>query len=903
MAYGMTIPDDDDTELDPLVTADEEAGADPEAPGGFSTVPTAYRPDFSTVPTDYQPDFSAPSGGSVPSVGRGPSGVLPEPPDAAPSTAPSTAPAARDVFSTAPTGYQPDFGTAVTGYQPDFGTPDSGTPPDDGSWAVTRGLRTGFGSAIQNTGHTATVFRLLAGGDADSTAGKTAAALDALGGSVSGAPLRVPSYSDIDGISSALTWFGESLGQALGSTAPSLAGGLLGGAIGGSVGAAEGSVVPGAGTAVGGLTGAGVGSFVGAALPSISSGIGGLYGDLKGDAGVQKALADGTVTDLTLARIALPVGTVIGLIDAIPAAGFAKAFGVSPTKLGREALANLVKTTLLKRIATGAAAEGGTEAVQEVISQVTQAVTGGDVAVAQRLDRVVNALLVGAIGGAAFGGAEHAKDKFTSRGTAAPAPGGPGSDTDIANAPKPVVDAGVSGVLPDPGLAAPQSEAVQAPGNSTTSGAPVRDPAVPAGAVNPQVPVAPAEAATPGGATVMPPPRGTSRRATQPDVPGATAAPTAPGAPGASGPVDPDNAAALAGMPIVSTAPDAPATLGLLRSSPRRSKTRARLIPVDRISIRRCWRRSRAERPRMPSGPLRPPRPRRSRRKPRPSPCKLRPLRSHRTLRFRAAAKGLRPGSMRCSGKHRLPLPLPLLLPLRRDFRLRPPQRRKLRRLPLPLWRRLRKLRKLRVGSRPLRPAISPISQRRNPTLGPRLSHLTLRLHPVCRVRSRPASLPIPASAHPTLGPPQTLGPRPTKRWNRRWPPRSMPRSPRTPPIRAIPATPRSSGRCATRAWRRPRRARRARSPRSPSQGTPGTPPAAGNASLAAGNASLAPLAGVAGIASLASLAGIASLARGAPSDPPRRQDHAARSRTRPRFGDAVAAAPLAVRCAAQRFQ
>ena len=152
-------------------------------------------------------------------------------------------------------------------------------------------------------------------------------------------------------------------------------------------------------------------------------GVGGLYDDLMHDEGVQKALKDGTIDTNTLITLTTLGGLTIGALDAFPAT---KAAG----RLGGKEAAGLLKTTLkqaiLRGALRGAKEEGVTEAIQGAISEVTQALEGGNIDLAERALSTLNQGLAGAIGGGTVGGVSGAdENRYAKPGP--PPPGPPGT--------------------------------------------------------------------------------------------------------------------------------------------------------------------------------------------------------------------------------------------------------------------------------------------------------------------------------------------------------------------------------------------------------------------------------------------------------------------------------------------
>lgn len=384
----------------------------------------------------------------------------------------------------APASYAPE----QVDYQPDF-------PEGPGSSsAFVRGVVQGVGSSQQDLGGAAQVFNILSGGDANSTAGKVAAALNPpqAGPSAPGAyDRRVPTFHDVQDFSSLSDYIGETFGSGVASTVPSVAGGLAGGTVG--------SVAGPGGTVTGG--------FLGAAAPSIALGVGGMWNDLRQDPGVIDLQRSGKLSDKTLATWAAASGSVIGAIDAIGAERFL------PKDVKDEAVKAAVKKVTLEAIkgsAGGVASEGFTEALQEIIGQTTQAVVGGNVDAGKRASQVLESFFGGALVGGAFGaghGAHEAvahNDHLTAHEADTPGvttpvtapdqstPGGAG----VVTAPPPVGEGAASApVVPKDGSTVlPASSVEVTPAGAVASDVSTVLAPAPTGEVTPQ----PAPAATSG---------------------------------------------------------------------------------------------------------------------------------------------------------------------------------------------------------------------------------------------------------------------------------------------------------------------------------------------------------------------------------------------------------------------
>ncbi|MGO4440598.1 PLxRFG domain-containing protein [Rhizobium sp. RAF56] len=363
---------------------------------------------------DYQPDFGddQPSsyGMSEPAPSPAPTRQTrpPEPPPPA-RTPPSTQPRPQLQFGTA-------FGDA---YQPDIGEPEQGVipaqpgtasppaqPPDKAGdkpfgsdWSFMRGLVTsGVGGNLQGLGGTIDAFNLLSDGDANSTAGKAANFLDALGKKGSaGYELQAPSVVDvIKSPSKAGTYLGEQTGSLIGSMGPTAAGWALGTA----GGTALGEVVDPAG---GGVPGGIVGGYVGSYIPSFIQNTGDTLQGMREDPGIQKLLANGTLTQKNLAAYAVPTGAIVAGLDSYGIGEVMKLSGVSK-EIAEPAIKKLVISTIAKAAASHGAAESATEGAQQLIQETATVLAGGDLDLAKRAVSILDASVSGFLGGGLFGG-------------------------------------------------------------------------------------------------------------------------------------------------------------------------------------------------------------------------------------------------------------------------------------------------------------------------------------------------------------------------------------------------------------------------------------------------------------------------------------------------------------------
>lgn len=314
------------------------------------------------------------------------------------------------------------------------------------------------------------------------------------------AHLTIEGVEDIHGAGDAFTFFKESAGSILGSWgAAALYGGVPGAAVGGGVGAVGGAAAGGVGALPGAVVGGGTGFTYGTLGSFLVMGPGGMLQDLTSDPGVQARLKDGTLTGKEVLALAAGPGALIGAIDAIPAGKFIAQLGGK--KLTKDAVKELVrksvKSVALKGTAKGAAEEGSTEAIQGAISEITQALAGGETNLPERALSVLNQGLVGAVGGAGPGAVgavvENSRAELPPKADDQPEVAAvtqpEGTSAATSDAPGQSSPGGIGGI------ATPPPEGTDKPNNVT----PV---AVPAGAVDPAIGAAltggtPAPAAAP----------------------------------------------------------------------------------------------------------------------------------------------------------------------------------------------------------------------------------------------------------------------------------------------------------------------------------------------------------------------------------------------------------------------
>ena len=315
--------------------------------GAAPTVPPAEAPPAPEVPAP-PPEAAAPTPPEpAPRRGRQPF-VDPNDPDL--PEAYRSYPGHKNVYKRTPA-------TAGSIYDYDWGGADvAPAPKKDDHWAITRGAIGGYQggkTAMEGVVDMASIYAM--------PKEQQAAAMLELGK----APLppdevrmQVQGVEDIHGFGDAMTWVGESAGQMAGSwAAAALYGGGAGAAAGGAGGAVAGSIIPGLGTMAGATTGAVGGFGYGTIGGFMGMGVGGMFQDLLHDEGVQKRLADGSVTPDEIHKWSMLGGTAIGALDAWPATKF------GGKVMGKKAAQELVKKGIIKAMLHQAGEEGITEAI------------------------------------------------------------------------------------------------------------------------------------------------------------------------------------------------------------------------------------------------------------------------------------------------------------------------------------------------------------------------------------------------------------------------------------------------------------------------------------------------------------------------------------------------------------
>ncbi|MGO4440273.1 PLxRFG domain-containing protein [Rhizobium sp. RAF56] len=357
---------------------------------------TDYEPQFSVGPEmDYQPSFEPE-----------PASPSPEPERTEPA-APAPTPkfnvgAEMDFQPTFKVGEDSDFQPTPAAQQGAIPVPPSATPGDKpfgSDWSFIRGLVTsGVGGNLQGLGGTIDAFNLLSDGDPNSTAGKAANFLDALGKKGSaGYELQAPSVVDVvKSPSKAGTYLGEQTGSLIGSMGPTAAGWALGTAGGAALGEA---IDPAGGGVPGGI----VGGYVGSYIPSFIQNTGDTLQGMLEDAAIQKLLADGTLTQKNLAAYAVPTGAIVAGLDSYGIGEVMKLSGVSK-EVAEPAIKKLVISTIAKAAASHGAAESATEGAQQLIQETATVLAGGNLDLAKRALSVLDASVSGFLGGGLFGG-------------------------------------------------------------------------------------------------------------------------------------------------------------------------------------------------------------------------------------------------------------------------------------------------------------------------------------------------------------------------------------------------------------------------------------------------------------------------------------------------------------------
>ncbi|MET0720002.1 MAG: hypothetical protein ABWY64_04070, partial [Tardiphaga sp.] len=311
-------------------------------------------------------------------------------------------------------------------------------PKDD--WALTRGFKVAADQGTQSITAVGDMTRILG----LKTTEEQVAEMLKIGRTTddpSAPKLAIQGFTDIDSFGEGMSYIGESFGQMVGSLwAAATTGGATGAATGAAVGAGAGALGFGAGAIPGAFAGGAYGFTRGTLTSFLGMGVGGTFRELLQDKGVQEGLENGSVKVDDVYRWAIAGGGVIGLLDAVPIANrWTELTGGK--ELATEVFKSSIKKAALKGLAKGALEEGGTEAVQGAISELGQAVVGGNVNLAERSIHVIDQFLAGGIGGGPFGVLGGIREN-------ARLPDDPGRST-------PAYPAGTSGPRSQPGGFAP----------------------------------------------------------------------------------------------------------------------------------------------------------------------------------------------------------------------------------------------------------------------------------------------------------------------------------------------------------------------------------------------------------------------------------------------------------------
>ena len=215
--------------------------------------------------------------------------------------------------------------------------------------------------------------------------------------------LGVEGFTDVDSFGEGMTYIGESMGQMLGSMwAAATTGGAAGAAVGTAIGGGAGALAGGVGAVPGAIAG-GISGFTKGTLGAfVGMGVGGTFRELLQDKGIQEGLENGSIAPDEIYNWALGAGAVIGALDAVPVANrYLEITGGK--KLTTEAVKQMVRKAAAKGAVRGFIEEGATEMTQGAISELSQAILGGDWDTANRVISVINQGLAGGIGGAVPG--------------------------------------------------------------------------------------------------------------------------------------------------------------------------------------------------------------------------------------------------------------------------------------------------------------------------------------------------------------------------------------------------------------------------------------------------------------------------------------------------------------------
>ena len=277
-------------------------------------------------------------------------------------------------------------------------------PTDD--WAITRGFKVASDQGTQSITAMGDMTRILG----LKTTEEQVAEMLKIGRQTddpSAPKLAIHGFTDVDSFGEGMSYVGEAFGQMLGSMwAAATTGGAAGAATGAAIGGGAGALAGGAGAIPGALAG-GVGGFTKGTMASfLGMGVGGTFRELLQDKGVQEGLENGTVKVDQIYRWAMGGGAIIGALDAVPIANrWAEITGGKKLtkELIKEKVRQSVKKAALMGAVKGGLEEGVTEGLQGTISELGQAIVGGNVDLAERSISVIDQFLAGTIGAAPLG--------------------------------------------------------------------------------------------------------------------------------------------------------------------------------------------------------------------------------------------------------------------------------------------------------------------------------------------------------------------------------------------------------------------------------------------------------------------------------------------------------------------
>jgi len=176
-----------------------------------------------------------------------------------------------------------------------------------------------------------------------------------------------------------------------------------------------------------------LGFVAGASLPSYVQNLGDVYGSMKGDKSLQKLIENGELTQKGMAETAMKVAVPIAALDLV---GLEKILG----RAFKPARDDLIKR-VVKGMVIGTISEGGTEGMQEVLSQWAQVHLGSTGPMMDRIISVLNNAFAGAVTGAPVAGVTSAFQKKEEGPPPPPPPSGEpldeGPDAEFSDEPPP----------------------------------------------------------------------------------------------------------------------------------------------------------------------------------------------------------------------------------------------------------------------------------------------------------------------------------------------------------------------------------------------------------------------------------------------------------------------------------